>query len=103
MDHDPLNLERQEEQRAREIERQRLEARIEKDDLIWLMQSKRGRRIVMRLLADAGLYRSSFNQNALVMARAEGWKEFGVALFAKLTNYCFELRQMAEKEYADNG
>lgn len=65
-------------------------ARLEKDDLIWLMQNKRGRRIIHRLLTSAGVYRLSFNTNAAQMAFNEGRRNEGLALTAKLMAYCPE-------------
>lgn len=86
-EHDPLDLEPTFAERAKE-ERAKLEARIEKEDIIWLMSGKRGRRIVRRQLDRAGVWRLSFNTNAMQMAFNEGMRNEGLALTAKLMSLC---------------
>lgn len=88
MSHDPTDLAGQEAQRVKVDEEAKLARRIEKEDTIWLMQSKRGRRIVYALLERAGVWRTSFNTNALVMAFNEGMRNEGLAMVAKLNDYC---------------
>lgn len=102
MTHDPLDLQQQEAERELQQERERLAARVEKDDLIWLMQTKRGRRIVARLMGQSGPYRSVFHTNAATMAFQEGWRNFSVALVDKLTAHCFDLYLQMLKEQAEN-
>jgi hypothetical protein len=63
-------------------------AQSEVEDIKWLMSSKRGRRIVHRLLESAGVFRISFNTNALQMAFNEGNRNQGNALLALVTNNC---------------
>lgn len=58
----------------------------EAEDLKWLLSSKRGRRIVYRLLQRAGVYRSSFNTNALQMSFNEGNRNSGLMLLAAITD-----------------
>ena len=61
---------------------------LEVDDLKWLMSNKRGRRIVARLLDEAGVWRISFNTNALQMAFNEGHRNNGLRLMNVLMEHC---------------
>jgi len=88
MTHDPFDTGAQEEAQAGAAEKAKLAERQEKDDLIWLMSGKRGRRVVRKLLERAGVWRMSFNTNALQMAFNEGMRNEGLALTAKLMAYC---------------
>lgn len=65
-----------------------LAAQAEVADIQWLMTSKRGRRIVHRLLDNAGVFRISFDTNALQMAFKEGNRNQGNALLALITANC---------------
>ena len=85
---DVLDLNAQDEIRAAAAEKAKLAMRIEKEDVMWLMSGKRGRRVVHRLLESAGVYRLSFNTNALQMAFNEGMRNQGLAMVAKLMDYC---------------
>lgn len=69
-------------------ERERLAAESEIADIQWLMTSKRGRRIVHRLLDSAGVFRISFDPNALRMAFNEGNRNQGNQLLALVTAHC---------------
>ena len=64
------------------------EARLERDDITWLMSGKRGRRIVKRLLVASGVWRLSFNTNAMTTAFNEGMRNQGLTLTAQLMNVC---------------
>lgn len=63
-------------------------ADLEINDLKWLMSNKRGRRFVFRLLERAGVWRLSFNTNALSMAFNEGARNEGLRLMALITQHC---------------
>lgn len=69
-------------------ERAQQAAQLETDDLKWLMSNKRGRRFVYRLLERAGVWRLSFNTNALTMAFNEGTRNEGLWLLAQITLHC---------------
>lgn len=62
--------------------------RVERDDIVWLMSGKRGRRVAYRQLERAGVWRSSFSTDALQMAFNEGMRNEGLALTAKIMAYC---------------
>ncbi len=81
---DPTDLNRQ----ARETEGDELKAREnrrkELEDLRWLLGHPQGRRIALRLLEEAGVFRSSFNHSGSVMAFNEGQRNIGLFLTAEL-------------------
>lgn len=85
---DPTDLAEEE---ARETEAQALadqELRWEVSDLAWLMSSKRGRRVVWRLLTNAGVYRLSYTQgDALQTAFNEGQRNGGQRLLALIMEH----------------
>lgn len=85
---DPTDVRRMEDAR----EERELQARLNKEqediDLIWLMSSRQGRRIVWRWLDKAGVFRLSFNTDALSMAFAEGNRNNGLQLLAQAMSLC---------------
>lgn len=87
---DPVDIRAQERAQADADTRSKLELQIEIDDLKWLMSSKRGRRFVARLLERAGVWRLSFNTNALTMAFNEGTRNEGLRLLSQITAHCPE-------------
>lgn len=66
------------------------EARWEVEDLAWLMKSKPGRRVMWRLLTNAGVYRLSFNGDALQSAFNEGQRNVGLRLLALIQRHVSE-------------
>jgi hypothetical protein len=66
-------------QEARKAKNLRL---TELDDIKWLMGEKRGRRLMWRLFSRAGIYRSSFSTNAILMAGSEGERSVGLDFLA---------------------
>lgn len=89
--HDPFDIDAQEQERASRGDRVKQAQRTEADDLKWMMSSKRGRRIIWRLLEQSGVYRLSFDQNAMRMAFNEGNRNFGLALLSKVHELTPEL------------
>lgn len=85
------DTEAQEARSRQRAERAKLDAQREVDDTKWLMGSKRGRRIVWRQLERAGVFRLSFNTNAMQMAFAEGGRNEGLKLLAMVHQHCPEL------------
>jgi len=96
--YDPLDLRGQEREKADRETRDRLERETEEADVKWLMGSKRGRRIIWRLLDQAGVFRLSFNTNALTMAFSEGNRNYGLRLLAMVHTLCPELYPTMLKE-----
>lgn len=97
--HDPFDLEAQEEEQAARQERLAQELRDEIGDLKWLMSQKRGRRVVHRLLAHAGMYRTSISESATQTAFNEGQRNTGLRLLTLLISDCPEdyLAMLKEK------
>ena len=105
---DPLDLTGQERAKEDAQRRAKLAQIDEADDFKWLMGSKRGRRIVWRLLDRAGVFRLSFNTNAMQMAFAEGNRNEGLRILAQVHSICPELYPVMMKEqvndrFADDG
>ena len=96
--HDPLDIRGQERAQADKALRDKLAAQTEEADLKWLMGSKRGRCIVWRLLDRAGVFRLSFNTNAMQMAFAEGGKNEGIRTIALIHSICPELYPVMVQE-----
>ena len=85
---DPLDTEANEDDRKKREKLAQLAELREAEDIKWLMSSKRGRRIVNRLLQEAGVYRLSFHTNALQMSFNEGNRNTGLRLLAAITEHC---------------
>lgn len=100
--YDPLDIRSQERAKAESDERNRLARDSEEADLKWLMGSKRGRRIVWRLLDRAGVFRLSFNTNAMTMAFAEGNRNEGLRILAQIHALCPELYPVMVKEQTND-
>jgi hypothetical protein len=101
-DYDPTDLRGQEARKAEKAARDRLAREVEDGDLKWLASSKRGRRIIWRLLTQAGVFRLSFNPNALQMAFNEGNRNFGNWLLDRFNALCPELYAGMVKENSAN-
>lgn len=99
---DPLDLRGHERAREEAQQRSQLAKASEDDDFKWLMGSKRGRRIVWRLLDRAGVFRLSFNTNAMQMAFAEGNRNEGLRTMQQIHTLCPELYQVMVKEQTND-
>ena len=100
--YDPLDLRGQERAKADTELRTRLARETEEADLKWLMGSKRGRRIIWRFLDRAGVFRLSFNTNAMQMAFAEGNRNEGLRMLALIHALCPELYPVMVKEQTND-
>jgi len=96
--HDPFDLRGQERQTEQDELAERLDRETEEGDVQWLMSSKRGRRIVWRLLDRAGVFRLSFNTNAMTMAFSEGQRNDGLRLLYLIHTLCPNLYPTMVKE-----
>lgn len=101
-DFDPLDLRGQERARDDKALRERLARENEETDFKWLMNSKRGRRVVWRLLEQSGVFRLSFNTNAMSMAFAEGNRNFGNRTLSMIHTLCPELYATMVKEQTND-
>ncbi len=96
--YDPLDLRGQDRSKAERELRDRLARENEEADIKWLMGNKRGRRVLWRLLDQAGVFRSSFNTNAMAMSFAEGNRNYGLRMLALIHSQCPELYPTMMKE-----
>lgn len=60
--------------------------RLDVDDIKWLLSTKRGRRIVYRLLTWTGIFKSSFNHSGSIMAFNEGARYVGLTMLAQVND-----------------
>jgi hypothetical protein len=81
---DPTDLKRQERDAEAEEVVARERRRKELDDLRWMLGHPQGRRIVSRVLDEAGVFRSSFNHSGSLMAFNEGRRHMGLWMTAEL-------------------
>lgn len=98
MEHDPLDLTGQAAIKEATDNQLRLDAEDEGSDIKWLMGSRRGRRIVWRLLEQTGVFRSTFSPTAMVMAFQEGNRNFGNRTLELIHGNCPELYPTMMKE-----
>jgi hypothetical protein len=100
-EHDPLDIRGNERSQTERREQAKLQATTEAADIKWLMKGPRGRRIVWRQLENAGVFKSSFNPNAMTMAFAEGQRNEGLRLLGLIHQHCSELYDTMVKESID--
>ncbi len=86
--YDPTDVQSQERSSKDRATREDLTAKTEDGDTEWLMSSKRGRRIVWRMLERAGVFRLSFSTNSMQMAFNDGAKNEGLRLLAQIHAVC---------------
>ena len=96
--HDPFDIQGQERAKSDQDKTARMAMDEEKDDIKWLMSSKRGRRILWRLMDQSGVFRLSFNPNAMQMAFSEGNRNFGNRVLGVVHRFCPELYPTMVKE-----
>jgi hypothetical protein len=97
-DESPYDIKSQEATQAERALTAKLAKESEESDFRWLMRNERGRRIVWRLLDQAGVFRSTFNPTAMVMAFAEGNRNFGNRTLTLVLEHCPELFILMIKE-----
>lgn len=102
-DLDPIDLSAKERAKAAKAARAKLAGDLEADDLKQLMGQKWGRRIVWRLLDEAGVHRLSFNTNGSVMAFQEGQRSYGQRMLALLHTHCLDRYVEMLREHSTNG
>lgn len=102
MSHDPTDIAGLQDAQDAAAKRTQDALRVEKDDIVWLMNSRRGRRVVARLLGEGGPHRATFDTNALRMAFNEGARSNALRLLDKVTRYALEqYTQMLKEQNAD--
>jgi hypothetical protein len=75
---DPIDIREQQDEQDSAVRKAQLAAEQDAADFKWLMDSKRGRRLMWRLLEQAGVFKSSFDTSALRMAMLEGQRNYGL-------------------------
>jgi hypothetical protein len=80
---DPTDLKRQEREAEADEAVARERRRKELDDLRWLLGHPQGRRLVSRVLDEAGVFRSSYNHSGSLMAFNEGRRHIGLWMTAE--------------------
>ncbi len=96
---DPTDLKRQERDAEADEAHARERRRKELEDLRWWLGHPQGRRIVGRLLDEAGVFRSSFNHSGSVMAFNEGRRHLGLFLTGELMEASSEGYMKVLKEF----
>lgn len=80
---DPTDIRSNDADRAGIDHARKLSVEQEGEDFKWLVNDKRGRRIVWRLLESTGVFRSSFTGNSETFFR-EGARNVGLQIMASL-------------------
>ena len=96
--YNPLDLEGQQKSKDDKKFADKIDRQNEESDIKGLMSSKRGRRLVWRLLEQAGVFRSSFNTNAMTMSFSEGNRNYGLQILNLVHTLCPELYPTMIKE-----
>lgn len=96
--YDPFDIHGQQEAQEDKDLKGRINRETEESDFKWLMGSKRGRRIVWRLLEQSGVFRSSFSTTAMQMAFNEGYRNLGNRMLALIHQHSPELYPIMLKE-----
>ncbi len=96
--YDPIDLRGQQADKREADARKKVVRDGEIADVKWLMSSRRGRRILWRLLELSGPFRLSFDSNAMKMAFNEGNRNLGNQLLNEVMTLCPELYPVMVKE-----
>lgn len=97
-EYSPFDIDEQEREKHDREVRSKLERDTEEADIRWLMSSKRGRRIVWRLLSQAGVFQPVFHPTAMMMAFKEGHRNYGLQMLNAVTAFCPDLYATMQKE-----
>jgi len=99
---DPLDLTGQAKAKVLSEDEARIARQIELDDFKFVMDDKRGRRLVWRLLEKTGVFRSSFTGNSETFFR-EGARNVGLMLMGLIHEACPEKYTLMLKEQREHG
>lgn len=101
-DFDPLDTAARDAQSEADAEKLALAREQANADFLWLMNDQRGRRIVWQLLANAGVFKISFDPtNAMQTSFAEGRRSEGLRLLAQVHSLCPDLYPTMMKENSE--
>lgn len=96
--YDPHDLGSETRVREQKQARDRFDAEGDAALVRWIMSGKRGRAFMWWLLSESGIWRSSFNPNAIQMAFAEGNRNFGLKVLEQIHIACPELEATMREE-----
>ncbi len=99
--YDPIDERGQQGDKREQEARKQLAREIEVGDIKWLMSSRRGRRLMWRLLDLSGPFRMSFDTNAMRMAFNEGNRNLGNRLLHEVMTISPEMYPVMMKEQQD--
>lgn len=99
--YNPLDLQENEDALEAEEKRIRNLVETEREDFIWLMSDKRGRRIMQRLIDFTGVNKCNFTGNAQVYFN-EGMRNVGLAMQAKTLDAAPEQFFLMLQEYSND-
>jgi len=85
---DPTDIAANDESRAERAKADKFQRLEGEGDVKWLMSSRRGRRIVWKMLERAGIYRTTFSTDPNVSAFQEGMRNAGLFLVAQIHASC---------------
>jgi len=98
---DPIDIRRQQQEAERLERAAEAKRRRDVEDFKSLMKLKEGRRFVWRLLAETGVYHSSFTGNSETFFK-EGRRSIGLILMGELHTICPELYAVMVEEHQTN-
>ncbi len=99
--YDPLDIQQQETEKTNRELRLKLSKENEESDIKWMMGTRRGRRVLWRFLDQAGVFRISFDPNAMQMSFNEGNRNSGLRLLNMVHSISPELYPVMLKEQND--
>jgi hypothetical protein len=99
--YDPIDERGQIADKREQDARKQMVREQEISDIAWLMSSRRGRRIMWRMLDLSGPFRLSFDTNAMRMAFNEGNRNLGNKLLGEVMTISPEMYPAMMKEQQD--
>lgn len=98
---DPTDTDEVDHEQIQDKRRLRNAQIVEADDIKWLMEQKRGRRILWRQLDRCGVFRSVFNTNAMQMSFNEGNRNEGLTMLNMIVSLAPEKYLEMLKEHSN--
>lgn len=98
MNEGPFDLREQERAEAERATREEYDRLDRVNEIKWIMGNEIGRRFMWRILEQAGVFRSTFSNDALTMAFAEGNRNEGLRQLAMIHEVCPEMYPVMLKE-----
>jgi hypothetical protein len=97
-----MNLDDLNEEKKAIEERNRRRRDRELNDLKKVLSLAEGRRLIWRILSEAGIFRTSFNSNALHMAFNEGGRNLGMIILDDIMTATPETFNRMQREYVSD-